>query len=347
MIQLSLPVPQGSVSLFPSEVSAMHRLPRFLYAVVGLLAALVAAPVRAEAPKLETKKASPARFLRLQRDAKEQPVGLETATVRFVPASGEGNLVVDLVSAVHVGDRDYYEKLNRQLDQYDVVLYELVAQPGTRIPKGGRRKTDNPLALLQQITKIVLGLESQTEQIDYTRKHFVHADLSPEQMAEAIRKRGDDGLTLFLSITADMLRQQNLRDMKREKGAAAKETDLDPLALLNDPDAPRKLKRFLAEQLEASVSPEVGLGETLERILVKDRNQAAVKVFQTELAKGRKKIAIFYGAAHMPDFERRLREDFGLKRQSERWLRAWDLTRQKSDVEMLLDALKLLDSLDD
>ena len=71
--------------------------------------------------------------------------------------------------------------------------------------------------------------------------------------------------------------------------------------------------------------PEGSLGPTITRILVADRNQAALKVFQKELAQGKKKIGILYGAAHMPDFEKRLREDFGLKRAGEQWLTAWDL----------------------
>src|SRR5438874_247199 len=127
----------------------MLTLPRLLRPVAVLLLPVVVAPALAEPPpsKLDSKKSAP--FLRLRRDARDEPVALETATVRYVPASGEGKLVVDLVGVVHVGDRDYYRKLNKQLDAYDVVLYELVAEPGTRIPKGGRRKTENPLALLQ------------------------------------------------------------------------------------------------------------------------------------------------------------------------------------------------------
>jgi hypothetical protein len=309
------------------------------------------APLLAEPPAVENKpglkKPAPSKFIRLQRNDQDEPAALETATVRYVPASGEGNLVVDLVSVVHVADGDYYEKLNKQLDQYDVVLYELVAAPGTRVPKGGKRKIDNPIALLQMITKSLLQLESQTEQIDYTRKHFVHADLSPAQMAEAIRKRGDDGVTLALSFAADMLRQQNLRDMHKPKGAAKQHEDIDILSLLSDPDGPVKLKRLLAEQLENLASPEGSLGTTVHTILVSDRNEAALKVFQKELAKGKKKIAIFYGAAHMPDFEKRLREDFGLKRDREQWLTAWDLRASKKGGARILDFLKLLDDLDD
>jgi hypothetical protein len=59
--------------------------------------------------------------------------------------------------------------------------------------------------------------------------------------------------------------------------------------------------------------------------LIKDRNAAALKVFNQEVVKGRKRIAIFYGAAHMPDMEERLEKEYGLKRQGSHWLTAWDM----------------------
>jgi len=316
----------------------MKYRPTVVTCLAGALCLACGTALLAEPPAPPDKKADPGPFIRLKRDARDVPVALETAVVRYVPASGEGGLVVDLVGAVHVGDRAYYERLNKQFEQYDVLLYELVAPPGTRIPKGGR-KSDNPLVILQQLTKTVLDLESQTEQVDYTKKNFVHADLSPEGMSEAMRNRGEDGLTLFLGITADMLRQQNLQERKRAK-EPAKDEDFDPLALLLDPDGPVKLKRMMAEQLVESGSG-AGLGQTLNTNLVADRNEAALKVFGKELAKGRKKIGIFYGVAHLPDFEKRLRADFGLKRDGEQWLTAWDLTRKPKEMG-LGDLLKLL-----
>src|SRR5262249_11256748 len=147
---------------------------------VGILCLASCAALLAESPAVaeaDAQKPAPSLFIRVQRDAKGQPVALQTAVVRYT--SGQGDLVVDLISAVHVGDRAYYEKLNEQMEQYDVLLYELVAPSGTRIPRGGKPLRDNPLALLQQMGKLVLGLESQTEQIDYTKTNFVHADLSP------------------------------------------------------------------------------------------------------------------------------------------------------------------------
>jgi hypothetical protein len=287
------------------------------------------APPAAKKPAIQ--KSTPTQFIRLQRDEKHQPVALETAIVRYGPTGGQGDLTVDLVGAVHIGDKEYYKKLNKQLQQYDVVLYELVAQPGTIIPKGGRKK-DDPLSLIMQVVKMVLDLELQTERIDYTKKNFVHADLSPEQMAEAIQKRGDDGLTLILGFAADLLRQENLRELQAKQQPKPKapvanapgSEDVDIFSLLLDPDGPVKLKRMLAEQLQ-NLEGSGGLGQTLNNILIADRNEAALKVFQKELAKGKKKIAIFYGAGHMPDFEKRLRLDFGLERKSVQWLEAWDL----------------------
>ena len=50
-----------------------------------------------------------------------------------------------------------------------------------------------------------------------------------------------------------------------------------------------------------------------------------MKVLQKEIAAGKKKVAIFYGAAHMPDFEQRLTADFGLRKTKQVWVDAWDL----------------------
>jgi hypothetical protein len=288
--------------------------------------------LQAQSPQASKKpgvqKAAPTQFIRLQLDEKKQPVALETAIVRYGPVEGKGDLEVDLVGAVHIGDKEYYKKLNKQFQQYDVVLYELVAQPGTVIPKGGRKK-DDPLSLIMAVVKMVLDLDLQTERIDYTKKNFVHADLSPEQMAEAIHKRGDDGLTLILGFTADVLRQMNVREQESktqpQPKAAAPEQDLDFFSMILDQDGPKKLKRLLAQQLAGIESANGGLGPTLNNILIADRNEAAIKVFQKELAQGKKKIAIFFGAGHMPDFEKRLRLDFGLEKKSVQWLEAWDL----------------------
>ena len=96
------------------------------------------------------------------------------------------------------------------------------------------------------------------------------------------------------------------------------------MELLNDP---LKLKLMMASQFTESGVMEAGLGVSLNQLIVADRNEAAMKVLQKEIAKGKKKIAIFYGAAHMPDFEKRLADDFELTSTKQIWIDAWDLTK--------------------
>ncbi|MBL8792854.1 MAG: hypothetical protein JNM56_03020, partial [Planctomycetia bacterium] len=312
----------------------MLRAPRlFRYALLSLCFFL-APRLFAEQP-VEVKKVPATKFIRVQRDGNKEPTALDTSIVRYVPAQGDGKLVVDLIGVVHVGERDYYEKLNKHFEQYDVLLYELVAPQGTRVPKGGKRNSDNPLSMVQGMMQSMLGLESQLEHIDYTKKNFVHADLSPDEMKEAMKARGENVLTVTLGVITDMLKQQNLQENKKDQNPH--QNDLDPLALLVDPDASTKLKKMMALQMEDLESGTSGLGQTLNTILIADRNKAAMKVFQKELAAGKKKVGIFYGAAHMPDFEKRLRDDFGLKRDSEQWLTAWDMTKKNNRGNPLED----------
>jgi hypothetical protein len=196
------------------------------------------------------------------------------------------------------------------------VLYELVAPEGNKPPKGAEIRSDSPVALLQQGVKLFLRLKYQLEVIDYQKANFIHADLSPEGMKKAMKERGDDEMTIILGVIADMLRKRNLDADKPEP----QPPDISLTDLLN----PMKFKRMMAQQFE-DAGGDVSLGGTINRLLVEDRNKACIKVLQQQLTAGKKKIAIFYGAAHMPDFDKRLKEDFGMKRTESEWITAWNL----------------------
>ena len=77
------------------------------------------------------------KFIRVRRSDKGKPLAMETSVVRYVSPERPG-VKVDLVGAIHIGDKSYYDELNKLFDSYDVVLYELVAPEGTKIPKEGR-----------------------------------------------------------------------------------------------------------------------------------------------------------------------------------------------------------------
>ena len=284
--------------------------------------------INAASPDQKTSADKKTQFLRVTADRGGEPLAMQTAITRYRPE--QGDLVVDLVGVVHIGEGRYYEQLNDQFEIYDVVLYELVAPEGTRVPRGGKkaRSGQSPLDLvswMQNQAKSSLGLQSQLEKIDYQKSNLKHADMSPDDMAKKMAERGDSALTIGLSTMAEIIRQQNLAAQSPERREMINEFASEGLFdLINNPI---KLKRMMASQFADSGVMEMGLGRSLNQLLITDRNEAAMKVLQKEIAAGKKKIAIFYGAAHMPDFEQRLVEDFGLKKTKQVWVDAWDLTK--------------------
>jgi hypothetical protein len=60
-------------------------------------------------------------------------------------------------------------------------------------------------------------------------------------------------------------------------------------------------------------------------VLLTERNKAAFAALKRAVSGGKKDIAVFYGAAHMPDLAKRLGE-IGFKPIATEWRLAWDLT---------------------
>jgi hypothetical protein len=278
----------------------------------------------AEVKAAEPKAADAVQFIRVVRDKHDRPVALETAVGHYVSATPGQNFTVDLIGCIHVGDKKYYESLNEQFRRYGAVLFELVMPEGQSLEGLAHRESNHPVSRVQQALPKVLDLDYQLKRINYTAKNFVHADLSPDEMAKAIKARGDSGGTVFIKVFFDILKQSNqMAEAAEKRGGEFAEFQL--LAALFDPNRPLALKRLMADQMEL-IESGTGLGPTLDTILVQDRNGAAMKVLAREIKKGTQKIAIFYGAAHMPDFDRRLIQEFKLKRESMSWLQAWDMS---------------------
>ena len=125
-----------------------------------------------------------------------------TMSVNRQTAWSAADVRVDMVAAVHIADKSYYQELNRRFAGYDVVLYELVAPERTRIPKGGRKRAGNVLSAFQLGMKDLLKLQFQLDQVDYTPKNFVHADLSPDQFVKSMRDRHEGFSDIFTRLLA-------------------------------------------------------------------------------------------------------------------------------------------------
>ncbi|MFM8414550.1 MAG: hypothetical protein ACKOCX_07475 [Planctomycetota bacterium] len=266
-------------------------------------------------------------FLRLSRDAAGELVSLDTSIVEYTEdrraaaRAGRKPVTVDLVAAVHLGGADYYETLDRLFADYDAVLYELVAPENDRVPKPGRKPSGAIGSAQQGLTKL-LGLEFQLERIDYGADNFVHADLSPREFQQAMKKRGESWWSMFTKLMRESME-------RAERGeAAAPEVSVGELFGLlfgGGTDRQVKLRRLMAEQFTDMDVLTSAFGGDEGSTLITDRNAAALAVLKKRITAGDDRIAIFYGAAHMDDFDRRLREDFGLQPGETVWLEAWDL----------------------
>jgi hypothetical protein len=256
-------------------------------------------------------------------------VSLDTSVVEYVETDAEAlrsgrrePVQVDLVAAVHLGGRAYYDALDRLFTEYDCVLYELVAPPNARVPKPGRKPAGMIGSAQQGLTQL-LGLEYQLDRIDYTADNFVHADLSPREFDAAMAKRGESWWTMFTRLMRESM-------ARAERGEATPGADVgfgEMLGLLfgGGPERQVRLRRIMAEQFTDMDVLTAAFGGEDGSTLITDRNTAALEVLRTRIARGDRRIAIFYGAAHMDDFDRRLRRDFGVQPRDTAWLEAWDL----------------------
>lgn len=275
-------------------------------------------PPAVRKPQKDQPEDKPSQFLRLVKDAQGNLAAMETAIVRYVPVDcGQTGPTVDLVAAVHIGERHYYRKLNEEFKKYDVVLYELVAPEGTRVPAGGGHGSSHPISALQRGMTQLLELEFQLSEVDYTPKNFVHADMSPDDLSKAMEKRKESLWTMLIRSMGYALAKQNQ--------ASGGTSDADLLMALFDKNRALALKRVMAEQFQDMEGMMKAMAGPDGSALIADRNQAALKVLKQKIAEGKGKVAIFYGAGHMSDMEKRLREDFSLVPVETRWLTAWNL----------------------
>jgi hypothetical protein len=263
--------------------------------------------------------AAKTKFIRLDRDPSGVPLALQTAVVRFVSTDpAQSGLAVDLIGAVHVGEKTYYEALNKQFAGYDVVLYELVAPAGTRVPKGAKTG-GHPVAMLQNGLKDMLQLEHQLEYIDYTKANMVHADMSPDEFAKSMNDRGESFFGMFFRMMGQAMAKQS---QQKTKSSAS---DLDLLSAFFNKDRAGTMKRVMAEQFEDLDGMMDALGGPQGSTIITERNKVVIKKLAEQIAGGKKKIAIFFGAGHMSHIEKELEADFHLRRTSELWLTAWKL----------------------
>ncbi|WP_235033462.1 TraB/GumN family protein [Rubripirellula obstinata] len=258
-------------------------------------------------------------YMRIKKTDQDKPEALQTAIVRYEgqPGTKHDGAIVDLVGVVHIGQGEYYKDLNERLSKYDSVLYELVAPDGTRIRPEDLKKRRSMLASMQTGMKDMLNLEYQLELVDYMAENFRHADMSPDEFVEDLKRRGDSVVKMVARMMGAGLASQ-----------AAGAGDGGMLLAFFSENRSKMMKQTMAKQLIDIDLVTAGMNDANgDNTIIKGRNVKAFSVLSEELAAGKEEVAVFYGAGHLPDMAERLEADFGMKATGTTWLTAWDLTR--------------------
>lgn len=254
------------------------------------------------------------------RYSKAKPASVSTAIVSMLGPGGEH---LDLVAAVHLADAAYYQALNRQFKSYQVVLYELIlpeSMAGQKLPS--QFDSGSGISQIQAVIASSMGLTTQLSKINYAAPNFVHADLTQEALSQAMANRQESLLTYLQNA----LTQANSQTASTSS-LGVSEQELNQLNLIGlisgQPSAQdsKTLKKLMAATM---TSPNGFLNQMENTAIIADRNQAALSVLQKQLRAGKRNLALFYGAAHMPDLQARLQKK-GWKVTNTSWLKAWTI----------------------
>ncbi len=250
---------------------------------------------------------------------------LEVAIRTLVLPSGQ---TIDLVGVVHIADAAYYADLNRRFTAYDSVLFEMVGDPSgmTRPIADDAQRVQGGAAIssIQQAAGRYLNLSYQLAAIDYTGKNMVHADVSAQEFARMQAERGENVMTLFVrAMEAQMGSQMNQTAMN----------ELDTFGLIRilmSPDSASEFKKSLAKVFDQMESMTVAMEGAQGSAVLTGRNDVVMKKIAEVLArKKQRRIAVFYGGAHMPGIESALIKDLKARVSGEEWLSAWTMPKAK------------------
>ncbi|KAI4350857.1 hypothetical protein L6164_005264 [Bauhinia variegata] len=317
-------------------------------------------------------------FMRFKRGVDAGSAELQTAVVsykkKFPWSLFNPFLQVDLVSTIHIADKEYFATIQQELESYDCVLYEMVASRESleyrRNPnakkrlEGSRPRGFNILGCIQRQMARILTLDFQLDCLDYQAENWYHADLDYETFKQRQLEKGES----FFSFAKDM----TLRSTKAILQPVAVGEDLEPwrskllwasrvlpmplvglliigsicadagtqaseyheIEALSRLDFGAALKVFLAKRLTSEFK-QVTADMEEESIIIGERNKSAIEALRRAIDDGHNRIAILYGGGHMPDLGRRLREEFDLIPTRVQWVTAWSIRKRNLNTSSL------------
>ncbi|MFZ9879993.1 MAG: type II secretion system protein GspG [Phycisphaerales bacterium] len=226
-------------------------------------------------------------------------------------AEGGRGTALDLVLSAHPRDLARYEKLAAE--------------------KSSEEKRDLYLEMAD-----ALDVTLQVRSIDYDRAGWEPADLPMEELLDRLWKRGERSATIEM-LSSDSGFQRGLLRF-----------------LLSFVSKSTSFKKMVVQALGETGSGRRGrggLGDVDTRIIIDERNEAVIDHLRMLLAseEAPTSVAIFYGAAHMADFEKTLRAEYGMEPREAVWSTAmsvdeWSVKRIEEQAGKLAKQLADADS---
>ena len=257
---------------------------------------------------------------------------LQTSVITYEDEVGAR---VTLVAAMHWGEPAYFAELQGIFDGFDALLYE--GWKPEESDDVGEAPVTPVFWLLDKIERTARILEDfvvhdllsfrfdgQWESLDYSRAHCINADMTYSTYRRLIVEENESTREFFsilrLALKYSVAWVQRLRSTSDEEVGRLFEAvwteGLRPLRYLVASEMAFAFNLW-AERISSPDSWSVTLNA---------RNDVVLEILLEQLRAGKREIGIHYGAAHMPDLERRLIE-LGFQKKGGRWATTWDSRR--------------------
>ena len=272
----------------------------------------------------------------------EKMSAIQTGCVEYRPVSG-GGPAVWLIAVAHLGTPEYYRVIQKRLDAQTAVLFEGVGfdHATKHAPGAGTRD-----AGIQKQLSNALGLVFQLDAIDYRRPHFINSDLPVEGVEKEVRERAgaveapnETSKLLLGAIQGTPETMDMLRPMLAFVSASPEMRETTRLLLIEVLSRAEEMVGFAK-----SISPEM---KDLFEVLLTERNAIVLRDLRAQIAKHKagESIAVFYGAAHMTELAKRLREELHYAPLDAQWETAFTADPAKSAIppaqlKLILDMMR-------
>ncbi|MBT3468954.1 MAG: hypothetical protein HOK49_11735 [Opitutae bacterium] len=275
--------------------------------------------------------AKPAPYIRIT-ETSDGEIQLQVTNRKLKSTTDTNAPTIWLSAVAHIGDKLYFNTLQKHLDQQALVLFEGVGfHPDKATRLKGKRGAGNfqrdmvEKSIQEDIAKS-LGLVYQLGAIEYDRPNFLNSDMSAQEFMTHFQlgtkqsilsgdaKEDRDATRFMATLAGTSAATKILKGFLQIFGKSPKFQGVARLVLIETLGS-------LGNEISSTGKLPESMQKLMKMILQK-RNKIVLQDLQKimEAKEQPESLSIFYGAAHMPHLEARITKSLGYKPVSDTWL---------------------------